>query len=479
MDLLNRTNYKINKDYRFKILQFGEGNFLRAFVDWMIHQMNRELDMQNGVVVVQPLDKGMVDMLKKQDHLYHVILQGIKDGIPVEEKELVDCIIDSVNPYSDYDLYKQYFLHPDLELIVSNTTEAGISRVDNEDIHAAPPTSFPGKVCQLLYQRYLHFKGDTGKALDFICCELIDKNAKILKKIVLELAVSNKLEDDFIAWVNNYCTFCSSLVDRIVPGFPRDNIKEIQQELGYADNLVVMGEYFHLWAIEAPRHVREKYPFDKAGLNVVWLEDMTKFRDKKVRILNGSHTALVPVGLLSGYETVKEAFDDKDISKFINGMVETEVIPNIEGGNEELKQFAAEILERFYNPYIRHFLKDISLNSLSKWMTRDYPSLLDFYESKAKVPEKLTFSLAALLILYRGDYNGIEFDINDNAKHVAFIQDAWKNKESYISLTSNILSNQQIWNADLTAIHGLTESVADNIKDIITNGIKTALVKLI
>ncbi len=479
MKLLNEGTHPRQKDYQYKILQFGEGNFLRAFVDWMIYKSNKQLDTNNGVVVVQPLDKGMIDLLKKQDNLYHVLLQGIKDGQPIQETELVDCILDAVNPYSDYEKYKEYFLSPDLELIVSNTTEAGISRVDHEDIHALPPKSFPGKICQLLYQRYKHFEGAADKGLTFFCCELIDKNATVLKEIVLELAEANKLEQAFIDWLNNSCTFCSTLVDRIVPGFPKDNIKEIQQDLGFEDNLVVAGEYFHLWAIEAPQHIREKYPFDKAGLNVVWLEDMTKFRDKKVRILNGSHTALVPVGLLSGYQTVKEAFDDKDISNFINGMVENEVIPNIEGDKEALKKFADEILERFFNPYIRHFLKDISLNSLSKWMTRDYPSLLDCYNKDGKVPAKLSLSLAALLILYKGEYNGIEFTINDTAEHVEFIQSSWKNMESYTSLTASILSNASIWNTDLTSIEGLAHAVSGYIEEIMTSGIKSAIQKTI
>ncbi|MCU4177258.1 tagaturonate reductase [Carboxylicivirga sp. N1Y90] len=475
MKALNRTTYPEANNYNFKILQFGEGNFLRAFVDWMIHKSNKALETNNGVVVVQPLEKGMVDLLNKQDNLYHVLLQGIKDGKPVQETEMVDCIMDAINPYSDYEKYQEYILNPELELVVSNTTEAGISRIDNEDIHARPPKSFPGKVTQLLFKRYQHFKGDEAKGLTFFCCELIDKNASILKEIVLELAASHELETGFINWINNSCTFCNTLVDRIVPGFPRDNIKAIQEDIGYEDNLVVAGEYFHLWAIEAPLNIREKYPFDKAGLNVVWLEDMTKFRDKKVRILNGSHTALVPIGLLSGYETVKEAFDDKVISAFINGMVANEIIPNIEGDKKNLGIFADEILERFFNPYIRHFLKDISLNSLSKWMTRDYPSLFDCYNSNGKIPAKLSLSLAALIVLYRGKYNHLDFTINDTKEHIEFIQNEWENMQSYKSLTAAILSNQKIWNTDLSSIEGLTEVVSKNITEIMENGIQSAI----
>lgn len=475
MKPLNRTTYSDAKDLKFRVLQFGEGNFLRAFVDWMINRLNTSLNADYGVVVVQPLANGMVDLLKKQDNLYHVLLQGIKDGKPVQETELIDTIIDAINPYSEYELYKEYFLNPDLELIVSNTTEAGISRIDNEDIYAKPPKSFPGKITQLLYQRYQHFNGAKDKGVTFFCCELIDKNASILKEIVLELAEANKLEEGFINWLNESCTFCNTLVDRIVPGFPKDTIKDIQLELGYEDNLVVAGEYFHLWAIEAPQHIREKYPFEKAGLNVEWLEDMTKFRDKKVRILNGSHTALVPKGLLSGYETVKEAFEDSTISDFINDMVTNEIIPNIEGDKEALAVFANEILERFHNPYIRHFLKDISLNSISKWMTRDYPSLIDYYNKNGKVPAKLSLSLAALLVLYKGQYKTYNYSINDDVEHIDFIQSEWKKMESYESLTSNILSNKSIWNVDLTAVQGLQEVVSSYIEEIIEKDIQSAM----
>ncbi len=479
MKALNNETYTNRPDYKFKTLQFGEGNFLRAFVDWMIHKSNKNMNANNGVVVVQPLDKGMVDLLKKQDNLYHVLLQGIKDGEPIQEKELVDCIIDAVNPYSEYEKYKEYFLNPDLELVVSNTTEAGITRIENEDIYAMPPKSFPGKICQLLYQRYKHFEGAADKALTFFCCELIDKNATVLHEIVLELAQQNNLEQGFIDWLNNDCSFCSTLVDRIVPGFPKDNIKEIQNELGIEDNLVVVGEYFHVWAIEAPKSIAEKYPFDKAGLNVVWLDDMTKFRDKKVRILNGSHTALVPVGLLSGYETVKEAFDDADISAFINNMVEQEVIPNIEGDKVALKKFSEEILERFFNPYIRHFLKDISLNSLSKWMTRDYPSLNDCFEKDGKLPNRLTLSLAALLILYKGEYKDLKFEVKDTQEDLDFIQNEWSKDQDATAFTKAVLSNAKIWGTDLNAVAGLTEKVAGYIDDILNEGIKKALKKVI
>ncbi len=477
MNKLNRATVESTKR-PVKILQFGEGNFLRAFVDWMIHKANNEIDFNAGVAIVQPLDKGLVDLLKQQDNLYHVILEGIKDGKPVRETELIDCVQDSINPYSEYETYKSYVTSPELELVVSNTTEAGISRVDKEDITAEPPASFPGKVCQLLYQRFVHFEGDPAKGLTFFCCELIENNASTLLEIVLEIAEQNSLPTEFTEWVKASCTFCNTLVDRIVTGFPKDNIKEIQQDLGYEDNLVVVGEYFHLWAVEAPQHIREKFPFDKAGLNVVWLDDMKQFRDKKVRILNGSHTALVPVGLLSGHDTVKEAFNDKAVSDFILKMVAEEVIPNIEGDKEALKVFADEILERFYNPYIRHFLKDISLNSISKWMTRDYPSFIESLERTGELPKRLTFSLAALLLLYKGEISGGTFEVRDTAEHVEFIQNQWKAGANVSEVVKNILGNSKVWGVDLAAISGLLAQVTQNIEFIQKDGISSALQQL-
>ncbi|MCW3785299.1 tagaturonate reductase [Plebeiibacterium sediminum] len=478
MKALNNETVQARKTYPVKILQFGEGNFLRAFVDWMIQQANNKIDYNAGVVIVQPLANGLVEMLKKQDCMYHVSLQGIKDGKPVEETELIECVMDAVNPYAEYAKYEEYFLSEDLEIVISNTTEAGISRIDDEDINALPPKSYPGKMTALLYKRYKKYAGAADKGLSVICCELIDKNADILKEIVLELAEQNNLEADFINWLNSACTFSSTLVDRIVPGFPKDNIKEIQAELGYEDNLVVVGEYFHLWAIEAGENVRSKFPMDSAGLNVVWLDDMKAFRDKKVRVLNGSHTALVPVGLLCGHETVKEAFDDETVSTYIKSMVAEEVLPNIEGDKEKLVAFADEILERFFNPYIRHFLKDISLNSLSKWVTRDFPTVKDTVASTGKLPKKVTFSLAALLVLYKPG-NPIGFEAKDTPELLEIINSVWASDSSVEEKVQSILSNDKIWGINLDEVPGFSAAVAGYVNNILDNSIQSALAEIL
>lgn len=473
MQKLNNTIHQ-KRDLPIKVLQFGEGNFLRAFVDWMIQKANNELNLNMGVAIIQPLANGMVAKLKEQDCLYHVILEGIKDGKPVREIELIDCVMDAVNPYSEYKQYKQYFLNPELEFIISNTTEAGISRIENENIFAEPPVSFPGKIVGLLYERFKLYQGDPEKGLTFICCELIENNATILKEIVLELAVQNNLEANFTHWIESSCSFCNSLVDRIVTGFPKNTIAEIQKQLGYADNMVVTAEYYHLWAIEGNAAVQSKFSLDKAGLHVVWLDDLKAFRDKKVRVLNGSHTALVPIGLLIGHQTVKEAFMDEQIATFIREMIANEVLPSIEGNKAELTQFASEILERFFNPYINHFLKDISLNSISKWTTRNYPSLLDGFQQTGIVPQRLAFSLSALLVLYSPE-NNIDFKANDTQTHLDFISATWNSNLSLSDKVFQILSNKQIWGISLTEINGLSQIVTANIESITKNGISSAL----
>lgn len=468
---------KQNNKYAVKILQFGEGNFLRAFVDWMIQKTNAALNLNMGVVVVQPLATGMVEKLKEQNCKYHVILEGIKNGAAVREIQAVDCIVDAINPYSEYEQYKAYFLHPELEFVISNTTEAGISRLANVDVFAQPPVSYPAKMLALLHERFKHFKGDPNKGLSIICCELIENNATILKEIVLELAHENSLSPDFIWWINTSCSFCNSLVDRIVTGFPKDTIKSIQQELGSDDSMVVVGEYYHLWAIESDERTKAKLPFVDAGLNVLWLDELKTFRDKKVRVLNGAHTALVPVGLLFGYETVKQAFADKTIAHYIYQLIEKEVLPNIRGSKEELKKFADEILERFLNPYIKHYLKDISLNSISKWLTRNLPSLKDHFARTGTLPQRLTFSLAALLVLYSSE-NGVGFKANDTQSYIDVFQRIWSNTDLIDNKVKKILSVEEIWGSDLASFKELHEAVAANVTQILSVGIKEAIIQL-
>ncbi|MFV0470272.1 MAG: tagaturonate reductase [Dysgonomonas sp.] len=478
MKELNRTTVE-KKALPVKILQFGEGNFLRAFVDWMIDKANNKGVMNHGIVAVQPIDGGqfVYDLFKKQDCMYHVYLEGIKDKQPVKEVSLVKSIVDIMNPYSQYEEYKQLFLSEDLEMIISNTTEAGIRYEEGDDLTATPPKSFPAKMTALLHQRYQKFNGAADKGLLIICCELIENNGSTLKEYVLKHARYNKLDEGFINWVNTDCHFYDTLVDRIVPGFPKENIDEIKSEIGFDDNLVVKGEYFHVWAIGGDAIIKEKFPLDKAGLNVLFMDDIKAFRAKKVRILNGSHTAMVPVALQLGCETVMDAFNTPEVEKYINQMVDTEVLPMIPEDPQELKAFAAKILERFYNPYLKHYLKDISLNSIAKWEARDYPTVYDNY--KAGKDAKLTiFSFAALLVLYTGKSEAKNFTPNDTPELLEFVQSTY-NPDNIRDWVAGIVANKKMWNENFAEIPSFIDEVTSDVAQILNKGMLETLKEII
>ncbi len=462
-----------------KILQFGEGNFLRAFVDWMIDKANAKGKMNHGIVIVQPIAQGEAirKIFEQQDGMYHVYLEGIKDKQPVKEISLVKSITRVINPYSDYKEYEKLFLSDELEMIVSNTTEAGIRYEDGDDLNAEPPASYPAKMTALLNKRFRKFNGDPSKGLSIICCELIEDNGSTLRQYILQHAKANNLGADFETWVNTNCHFYDTLVDRIVPGFPKETINEIKEEIGFDDNLVVKGEYFHVWAIGGDNSIRKKLPLDEAGFNVLFMDDIHDFRAKKVRILNGAHTAMVPIALQLGCETVMDAFKTPAVEKFINKMVREEVLPVIDEDQEELKKFAEKILERFYNPFLKHYLKDISLNSLSKWETRDFPTVKDNYTKKNKNAKLVTFSFAALLVLYSGKAE-VAFTANDTAEFVDLIQSSF-NANNIKGWVEGIIKNKKIWKEDFAAIPFFIDEVTNNVELILSKGMKEAVSTII
>uniref|UniRef100_UPI0040573036 tagaturonate reductase n=1 Tax=Alistipes sp. TaxID=1872444 RepID=UPI0040573036 len=481
MKALNKTTVE-KQERPVKILQFGEGNFLRAFVDWQIDIANEKGVMDAGVAICQPiLDPehkvlGMIDLLNKQDNLYHVYLEGIENKEPKKDVRLVKSVMDAFNPYVEYEKYERYFLSPELKITISNTTEAGIRYEEGDDLEACPPKSYPAKMTALLYKRFKHFAGDPTKGLSIICCELIEDNASTLKEYVIKHAKYNHLGEEFLAWVENHCHFCDTLVDRIVPGFPRETISEIKQELGFDDNLVVKAELYHLWAIGGPgyKEVMKELPLDKAGLHVIFMPSIKQFRDKKVRILNGSHTGMVPIGLQMGCETVMDAFNTPAIERFVNEMVAEEVIPMIEEDQAELKEFAAGILERFYNPYIKHLLKTISLNSLSKWEARNYPTVKDNFFKTGKLAKHELFTFAALLTLYSGKTG---FEPDDTKEFVEFIQKSWDSTNRVATVEKIVKSN--IFTVDFSEVEGFIEGVAAYVADIEELGMKSALEKFL
>jgi len=473
MQQLNRNTISVNT-YTERIIQFGEGNFLRAFANWMIHEMNKKANFDGGVVVVQPIDQGLVKLLNEQDGLYTLYLNGIKNGKAISEHEIIDCIQRSINPYENYEAYLENAENPDLRFVISNTTEAGISYNENDTLNDSPQSSFPGKLTALLYKRFQTFKGASDKGLIVIPCELIDRNGDNLKRIILQYAKDWKLGNDFIEWINADNIFCNTLVDRIVPGYPRDKMEAITKELGYKDNLVVEGEQFHLWVIEGPKTVKEEFPSEACGLNVVFTNNMEPYRTRKVRILNGAHTALVPVGYLYGIDRVRESLEDVVVGTFLKEALFNNICPTLDLPDDELKQFSNDVLDRFRNPYLEHELMSISLNSVSKYKTRVLPSVLEFIKRKNALPSYLLFSLAALIAFYKGDRNGSTISLKDDAAVLSFFEAQWKTND-IAAVVNETLTNIDFWGIDLTKVYGLENEVVQHLESIIENGTKSAL----
>lgn len=449
-----------------KILQFGEGNFLRGFVDWMVEVMNEKTSFDGDVVVVQPIAQGLAEMLRAQDGLYHVLLQGIQNGKPTQEKRLITCIQEAINPFEDYAAYLKLGENPDLRFVISNTTEAGITFDPEDKDHQSIPLTFPGKLTALLFKRFQAFQGDTGKGLVLIPCELIDKNGAILKECILEYAKLWNLPQAFFTWIEEANAFYNTLVDRIVPGFPRETIEEIQKELDYKDNLVVMAEPFHLWVIEGPEGLEKEFPAAQAGLQVKFVRDQNPYRTRKVRILNGAHTALVPVAYLKGFRTVRESVEDPEMGEFIRATIFGEIIPTLDLPKEELEQFANAVLDRFRNPFIRHELISISLNSISKFKVRVLPSILEYHKIEGIWPVHLIQSFAALIAFYKGEINGVSIPLKDDEPVMAFFAEVWK-EENLETLVEKTLARKDFWGMDLSLLEGLKDVVLKNLKDII------------
>jgi tagaturonate reductase len=476
-----------------RVIQFGEGNFLRAFADWMIHGMNEKGLFNGRVVVVQPIADGLVELINQQDGLYTLLSRGLQDGKPTETKEIISSISRGINPYTDWPAYLACAEKPDIEFVISNTTEAGIVFDKNDRLENTPPVSFPGKLTAYLYHRYTHFQGKPDKGMVIIPCELIDRNGDTLKKVVLELTEYWGLPERFRQWVLEYNYFLNTLVDRVVTGYPRDEIKTISAHLGYEDQLVDTGELFHLWVIEGPQELSARLPLTQAGFNVIWTSDMTPYRTRKVRILNGAHTSSVPAAFLYGLETVVEMMDHKILSKYVQQIIYDEIIPSIDLEREMLVDFADSVVERFQNPFIKHYLLSILLNSTSKFRARVLPSLLDYHGQFGKLPEKLTFSLAALVAVYKDgqiEKNSLlarreigEFTMKDDLPVLVFMTEIWRgftgDKPSAVAVARQVLANTDLWGQDLNAIPGLTEKVGGYLYRIATDGMRSVVESLV
>ena len=477
-----------------KVIQFGEGNFLRAFVDWMIDRLNQHALFNGRVVVVQPIEKGLIDILNEQDGLYTLVLRGIERGRVVETKRVVTAISRALNPYTDWQGYLSCAENPDLRIVVSNTTEAGIVYEKETFIKGQPLRSFPAKLAAFLFHRFNFFDGDPQKGMLILPCELIDKNGRKLKELILQYIDQWQLPVRFKEWVDEHNHFFNTLVDRIVTGYPHDEIDRLYETLGYQDRLLDTGEIFHLWVIEGDSRFKTELPFNRLGLNVVWTTDLSPYRERKVRVLNGTHTMTVAVACLCGLETVKEAVEDPLVGQFIHKGIFDEILPMLPLPEAEKKAFADSVLERFKNPFIHHRWIDIALNSISKFKTRCLPSLMDYYRINGKPPVYLTFSLAALLVFYRGDklldgklaatYEKRSYYVNDDEHTLVFFLSCWQprpdeNQVDFLSAARRILGNTELWGQDLNQVAGLTESVTEALECISTSGMPTALEKLL
>ena len=490
----NITEVVKTVDRPVRILQFGEGNFLRAFVDWIVDILNEKGSFNGNVMMVQPLANGMGEMINAQKGLYTTCLRGVQNGKTVEEFRQITSVSGCINPYSEYDKFIAQAENPDLRFIISNTTEAGIAYHEGDRLEDKPQVSYPGKVCAFLYRRYKAFNGDASKGIIAIPCELIDKNGDNLKRIVLQYANEWKLEEGFISWIENACDFCNSLVDRIVPGYPRAEAEELWKKLGYQDNLIDTAEIFLLWVIECHKKFHnDELPTEKAGVNVIWTDDMSFYRTRKVRILNGTHTMMTLAAYQSGLNTVEECIKDPTVHKFMKDGLFNEIIPSMDGDKAQLESYAGDVLERFANPHIIHQLLSISLNSVSKFKTRDLPSLLGYVKKNGSLPKHLAFSLAALITFYTGtefegdalvgSRNGEKYLIKDNPEVLKKFASLYSKSYDCVHCKSSeiaaaVLSDESWWGQDLTKVEGLEDAVAGYLREIWTEGMKKAIQSL-
>ena len=418
----------LNKTIRpERVIQFGEGGFLRGFVDWILQITNEKTDFNGSVVVVQPIEKGMCSMLEAQNCVYTHVMRGLKDGEPTVDKKFIDVISRTVEPYKDWASYIALAENPDFRFVVSNTTESGICFDANDKPENAPNVTFPAKVTLLLKKRF-----DLGLGgFVFLPCELINKNGETLKKYILDYADLWGLGEDFKAYVEKENTFTNTLVDRIVTGYPRDE----KIDVGYEDNMLNTSELFHLWVIEGDNEFLKELPLDKTGLNIIITDNLERYRTRKVRILNGAHTSMIPYAMLENIETVGNCMDDENMSAFVKKCVYDEIIPTLDLPKEELTDYADNVFERFRNPFIKHLCASISLNSVSKFKVRVLPSLLEYIKRTGEKPQYLLTSFAKLIAFYKTDMT------NDDPKVCEFMKNA---------SVKEILANTELWDEDLS-----------------------------
>ncbi len=467
-----------------KVLQFGEGNFLRGFVDAFIDEMNEKADFNGKVVLVQPIAPGLAPMINEQDGLYTVILRGNENGETVEKKRIISCVERCVNPYEQYSDFLSLAKNPDLRFLVSNTTEAGIAFDAECKKDDAPPSSFPAKLTAFLYERYKL----GGKGFVILSCELIDYNGAKLKECVEQYIELWGLEPEFKTWVENENSFCSTLVDRIVTGYPRNEAEKLCEQFGYKDNLIDVAEPFGFWVIEGPQSIKDEFPFEKAGLPIIVVDDHKPYKQRKVRILNGAHTSLIMAAYLAGKDIVRDCMQDKVIRQFSDKTIYQEIIPTLSLPESELLDFAKSVGARFENPFIDHSLLAISLNSQSKWKARVMPSLIEYYNIKKQLPQCIVFSFAAFIAFYHGGKERTEnaliakrgddsYQIQDDAWVLDFFYS--RKDQSIAEVAKAVIQNTDMWGDQLLKLEGFEQLVIEYLEKIEQDGMYKVMESLV
>ncbi len=462
-----------------RVLQFGAGNFLRGFFDWQIDLLNERCGLDAGVVVVRPSGRSAQPLLDVQGGRYTTLIRGLDDqGQPVREFRIIDCVQREIDLATMFDDYLAEARRPELRFVVSNTTEAGIATNDNDRYDDRPPASFPAKLTRWLHERYRHFDGAREAGVVVLPCELIDDNGPALKAAIAHFARRWALEDGFLQWLDLGCTFCSTLVDRIVPGHPQGEIAALEAELGYQDRFLVTAEHFYLFVIEGPAWVADTLRLQGSGLNVQIVDDIKPYKQRKVGVLNGGHTVLVPVALLAGVQSVGEAMADPALRGFLVNTLQQEIMPALPLPASELQPFADAVLRRFANPYLHHRLASIALNSWAKFAARVMPQLLRYQQLRGQLPPHLVLALAATLRLYRGDL----IPLADDPALIDALRAGWQAVDdgslTLTELVHSMLGRQAVWGQDLNATPGLTDAVAQALLQLQQQGIRACLATL-
>ncbi|UQZ32276.1 altronate oxidoreductase [Paenibacillus sp. PK3_47] len=484
MNLLNSSFLNDDAKRRYEelqkapvtVLQIGEGNFLRGFFDWMISECRKQGLFAGSIAVVQPRPSGSghIRQLAAQDGLYTLIIRGMEKGVPVSTKEIISVFSGIFDPYAEWEWLTALAVSPELAVVVSNTTEAGLA-YQPEALGDGPILSYPGKIAYLLFLRYQAFGGTADSGLVFLPCELLERNGDVLRENVLKYAEDWDLPLEFRDWVKGHNRFLNSLVDRIVTGYPDQEEAEAWfEEWGVRDNMLCTAEPYHLWAIEGGPELEELLPFRKAGLNVHFTDHLKPFQERKVRILNGAHTWMAPLGIIHGISHVRELLEHPALGTQVRQAVVDEILPALPYSEDELSAYADDVFERFMNPYIRHRLEDIAMNSLSKFRVRLLPTLAYYCGQGKPAPELMVLALAGLLRYYRikqadnGSFTGNKlsgesYTVKDNPELLGIVAGIWTAGtaagESAEQIVSKLLAEEMLWGESLAGWNGLAGGV--------------------